>query len=311
MSKYIIEGGINFYEELYKSLDKNDTKEDDSKEEELCQITGLPLTDKYVTMECNHKFNYGALYKEICKQKYIFRTYNFNILSNFEQQKFKDANVDYFIKCPYCRNIQFSLLPYYEDSEYEEKYGINSFAKTHNDNNFLVKPIAGYNYQYMSYGYMFQPGTCCKIIDTKNGINVFCPAKYSGLVPEMSKSFCITHIRAEVKQYKLDKKAKEKLLEKQEKEKMKLEKQQQKELEKQQKQLEKKQKKPLTNVVLSQNIQIGEFVNDNELGTNANEKENMCCAVLKSGLKKGKQCGATVKQNGLCLRHQIKDKTEI
>ena len=47
MSKYIIEGGINFYEELYKSLDKNDTKED---EEELCQITGLPLIDRYVTM---------------------------------------------------------------------------------------------------------------------------------------------------------------------------------------------------------------------------------------------------------------------
>ena len=117
---------------------------------------------------------------------------------------------------------------------------------------------------------MFQAGTCCKIIDTKNDINVFCSSKYSGLVPEMNKSFCITHIRAEVKQYKLDKKAKEKLLEKQQKDNLKMEKQQQKELDKQKKQLEKKQKKILTNVVLSQNIQIGEFVNDNELGINEN-----------------------------------------
>ena len=57
-----------FYEELYKSLDTND----DNNSNEVCQITGMPLIDKYVTLECGHKFNYDAIYTEIHKQKFIF-----------------------------------------------------------------------------------------------------------------------------------------------------------------------------------------------------------------------------------------------
>ena len=38
MSKYVIEGNINFNQELYKLLD-----EDSDNEDELCQITGLEL----------------------------------------------------------------------------------------------------------------------------------------------------------------------------------------------------------------------------------------------------------------------------
>ena len=67
MSKYTIEGNINFQEELYKLLD-----EDSENEDELCQISGLPLKDKFITLECNHHFNYDALYREIYKQKYEF-----------------------------------------------------------------------------------------------------------------------------------------------------------------------------------------------------------------------------------------------
>jgi hypothetical protein len=186
MAKYIIEGGINFYEELYKSLDESESnkngeskEKEKEKEEELCLITGMPLIDRSVVLECNHKFNYSALYTEICKQKFIFRTYNIETLTKPEYQKFKDANKDYFIKCPYCRRIQFTLLPYYEDSEYELKYGINSLEKTQNDNNFVINPHSGYNHQYTSYGYKFQHGSCCKVIDVKNGLNVFCSSKYS------------------------------------------------------------------------------------------------------------------------------------
>ena len=60
MSKYTIEGNINFQDELYKLLDV-----DSDDEEELCQITGIKLTDKHVILECKHHFNYDALYKEI------------------------------------------------------------------------------------------------------------------------------------------------------------------------------------------------------------------------------------------------------
>ena len=85
MSKYTIEGNINFYDELYKSLDSSDDEikcDDENKgDDEIkgdheitgnyemneCQITGLPLGDKSVTLECKHNFNYIPLYREICK----------------------------------------------------------------------------------------------------------------------------------------------------------------------------------------------------------------------------------------------------
>ena len=101
-----------FYEQLYKSLDDDS---DNDNETELCQITGLPLESKCVTLECNHKFNYEPLYNEICKQKYVFNSYLWVHLSYKEKYLIKNKGVDYFIRCPYCRNIQLSVLPYYEE----------------------------------------------------------------------------------------------------------------------------------------------------------------------------------------------------
>ena len=66
-----------------------------------------------------------------------------------------------------------------------------------------------------------------------------------------------------------------------------------------QKQLEKESKK---NTVIKKNIQIGEFDSNNN---------NICSSVLKSGVKKGQQCGAKVKQNGLCARHLPKETIDI
>ena len=37
--------------------------------------------------------------------------------------------LDYFIKCPYCRSIQFTILPYHEELALEQKYGVNSLDK--------------------------------------------------------------------------------------------------------------------------------------------------------------------------------------
>lgn len=124
MEKYKIEGNINFQEELYKMLD-----EESDDEEQLCQITRLPLKDKYVTLECKHHFNYDSLYREICKQKYEFKTYEPKSLSKKDLQKFRDSKLDYFIKCPYCRNIQFTVLPYYKELSLKKIYGINSLDK--------------------------------------------------------------------------------------------------------------------------------------------------------------------------------------
>ena len=68
MTKYKIEGDIDFFSELYKSLDNEDTENTDN----LCLITNLPLIDKYFQMDCGHKFNYIPLYFDIKNHKLKF-----------------------------------------------------------------------------------------------------------------------------------------------------------------------------------------------------------------------------------------------
>jgi hypothetical protein len=317
MLKYIIEGGINFYEELYKSLDEPDQDNDI----ETCQITGLPLEERFVTMECNHKFNYVALYTEIYKQKFVFQTYKFSSLTDSDQIKFKDAKKDYFIKCPYCRSIQFTLLPYYDDSALDKRYGINSLEKTNNDSQFIINPNIS-NYSYTSYGYTFTNGSCCKVLGTVDGKDIMCTSKMSSHVTEMNKSFCYQHIRVAVREYKLEKKQKEKeALRKQkedEKELLKTQKEEAKEALKKQKEEAKeflkikealKKVKKVKNVVTVQTIEIQTFQPEsnataNESNATANES-NTCQTVLKSGPRKGQVCGNKALKNGSsCSRHK-------
>ena len=179
----------------------------------------------------------------------------------------------------------------------------NSLVKEHNDTNYLIKTNVNSNYHYNAYGYTFLPGVCCKVVDVKDGQNVFCTTKFSALVPMMNKSFCLNHIRPEVKQYNNEKKLLEKtqkkeqkLLEKEkEKEQKLLEKQKENALKKEKKKSQINEKK---NTIIKQNIQIGEFSTTTDNITNTT-----CCSILKSGAKKGQQCGAKGKYNGLCARH--------
>ena len=122
MKKYNIEGNVNFFAELQKSM--NDSDLEDSLN--VCQITGLPLTDKHVKMKCGHMFNYESIYTEICKQKFEFYSYTLDSLSQNDLQKFRLSGKQYFIKCPYCRSIQTELLPYYEELGLLKKYGVNT-----------------------------------------------------------------------------------------------------------------------------------------------------------------------------------------
>lgn len=297
MVKYIIEGGFNFYEELYKSLDE--TEEDNS--DNLCQITGQPLTDRFVTMECNHKFNYSSLYTEICKQKFVFQTYKFSSLSDSDQIKFKDAKREYFIKCPYCRSIQFTLLPYYDDMGLDKRYGINSLEKTASDSQFIINPNSS-NYTFISYGYTFSNGACCKVLGNVDGKDIMCTSKMVSHIGEMNKSFCYQHIRIAVRDYKLEKIKKDKeALKKQkadEKEVLKKQKEEAKELQK-----TKKTVKKVKNVVTSQTIDIPTF--EPESIENATVKSTACQTILKSGPRKGQTCGNKALKNGSsCSRHK-------
>lgn len=103
---YSIEGNIDFYAELLNSVCESTISSKVNQENEnndLCLITQQPLEEHYVTLDCNHKFNYLPLFNEVKRQK------SSSVISNsFETTKLKINE----IKCPYCRYIQPKLLPY-------------------------------------------------------------------------------------------------------------------------------------------------------------------------------------------------------
>jgi hypothetical protein len=109
-----IEGNIDFFAELYKSLDNDD----DEKENDLCLISNEPLTDKHVVMECGHKFNYIPLFHDLVNHKKKF---------NYMESANSRLNPNE-IRCPYCRNRQKKLLPYYEDLNLPKEVGVNVYS---------------------------------------------------------------------------------------------------------------------------------------------------------------------------------------
>lgn len=91
--KYKIEGNIDFYKLLQEEdeVDYNDTNK--------CLITHEPLNETAVTLECNHSFNYMPIYKYVVNCKTRF--------NNMEKKSLKVSQ----LKCPFCRNVQNTLLP--------------------------------------------------------------------------------------------------------------------------------------------------------------------------------------------------------
>ena len=108
---YNIEGNIDFFNELYKSLDIDD----DTQNENICLITNEPLTDNYVHLQCHHKFNYIAIYNDIKNHKQKFNSF----------EGLKSQLLPHEIRCPYCRNKQTGLLPYYEELGLPKLHGVN------------------------------------------------------------------------------------------------------------------------------------------------------------------------------------------
>jgi hypothetical protein len=229
MSNNIIEKNIHFQEELCKMLDEESEDEDN-----ICQITREPLKDKFVTLKCNHHFNYEALFKEIYKQKYELNTYKIIFLNDNDKKRFIRSKQDFFIKCPYCRHIQFSILPYYEEFGFNQYYGINSLDKSlpipitlHDyENNYIENP----NYKFCLFNKTFSIGTCFKVI---NEFGDTCKNKFVTNIQNYKKknidintnananantntTFCKFHYEEELKNYKI----KEKMFLKQEKEKL-------------------------------------------------------------------------------------------
>ena len=203
--KYNIEGGINFYNELSKSLNNNDN---DNNNDNECLISCMPLTENYVTLECNHKFNYKPLYKEICQQKFVYKTYASHTLNSKDMQKWRDSQSPSFIRCPYCRNIQFNIIPYYPEMNLPRKYGINSLELTP-----CIKriPHGHDDYTFTLFGITFKKGICANADLEDN--DVTCP-QYVSEIPDTTISYCRYHYKKALKEHKQSQKNQEKLKQK-------------------------------------------------------------------------------------------------
>lgn len=79
-----------------------------------CLISGEPLDNNHITLDCKHKFNINELYNEVVQQKTKHTLY-------FNKTKIKYNE----IKCPYCRTITPKLLPYFKYYNNNLIYGVN------------------------------------------------------------------------------------------------------------------------------------------------------------------------------------------
>ena len=154
---YVVEGGVNFFEELMKQTSANIP----SKEEEKCLITDAPLTEHFVALSCGHKFNYLPLYEEVKYQKLNKHCLEVSRLNPCE------------IKCPYCRKIQRSLLPYHESLDHNAPkiYGVNSYVAPPPvtlSKPVLKKPVPATCKQILKTG-INKGAPCCARV-SKNGL---------------------------------------------------------------------------------------------------------------------------------------------
>jgi len=174
---YTVEGNIDFYSELYKSLDDNEEEEDSIKR---CLITNDPLIDNFVTLDCNHSFNYLPLFQDIFNNKKKFNAMDSYMLKCGE------------IRCPYCRTIQKKLLPYYENMGVKQVHGVNFFDELQ----VIKKQVQPESYVTGKCDYIY------------SNTNIQCSNKYVQVLPQLNKYFCCMHKSAALKKHMKDEKLK-------------------------------------------------------------------------------------------------------
>ena len=265
MTKYFIEENINFYEELYKSLDKEDNQENS----DYCLISNQPLTENYVTMCCGHKFNYQPLFYDILNHKKKF--------NSMERHHLRSTD----IRCPYCRNVQKKLLPYVEG--YPKVHGVNFIDDSTSKMQHTFKSNS---MKLVNDGYIV--GDCC--YDTskvgENGEVLKCTNNMVKVFTN-NKFYCPLHKYMMLKKIMQENKMKLKEEKKKAKEEEKM-----KKIEEKMKLKAEKKKPKLTSVVVS--------LDENTVITN---EIVVCSQILKTGIKKGTSCNCKIFKDGVCKRH--------
>ena len=291
MVKYIIEGNIDFYEELYKSIGQEEEIKEPKEPKEpkegieqsnedkqgpvLCLISNMPLTENFVKLECGHKFNYIPLYNDILNHKKKFNIMEHQSLKNIE------------IRCPYCRKVQQELLPYHKYPGVKEVHGVNYFDPTV----VLKNQCACCAHTNMT----FITGKCEYVL-AEEGEE--CPNTSVLLLDQNKKYYCLYH------KYKMSNDLAKKLhLDKIAFKKKQIEEEKQKKLDEKMKAKDdaKQAKEKLKEI----NKKAKEDANNAKNANKVNKTENvvlsiMCCTQI---LKKGGTCKQKQHTGTLCLKH--------
>jgi len=319
MKKYNIEDGIDFYSELYKSLDVEENEHKTEEDSKLCLITNQPLIENYFEMCCGHKFNYLPLYYDLKNHKLKFN----GMESTSGHLKLDE------IRCPYCRKKHKGVLPYYEDLGLAKINGVNDIninlqthltlhsVNSYNPCQFLsVNPNFDQNGNNIVEVDEYNNGNCkfLKCITSGSQINYsFTKGQYKNgnyvidnpiTTITDDKYYCWCHKKLMIKKYKSDiiNKAKVEIqkIKIKEKEDLKKKKEDEKELKKVKAQLKKLEdtakkniKKPNADSI--ENVVIGII----DLSGNV----SLCSEILKTGPKKGECCGSSIFFENLCKRH--------
>ena len=184
MTKYIIEGNIDFFNEL-NSIQEHIEVDTNN----VCLITNEILDENYIELECGHKFNYLPLLKDVLnhKQKY-------NNLESKKEMLHKSE-----MRCPYCRYKQHKLLPYMESIFADKINGVNYY-----DPNLSVCEYCNDNENKCCYTYTFahdnDPIQC-----NKHGSKIWLSNNYGD-----NNSYCSYHKKIVIKSYIVKEKQKAK-----------------------------------------------------------------------------------------------------
>jgi len=263
------DGNSMFYAELYKLLDNDSEDETDLNK---CLISDEILIDKFVKLPCGHSFNYIPLYNDIKNHK-----------TKFNHMEASSGKLhSYEIRCPYCRSIHATVLPYYEDLGLAKIHGVNCLTPKHNSDH--------------------PPTECSYVGDAANP--TICTGFYGFKVNCFDKKvYCYYHNKI-VNNTHLIKIKEEKQKIKDEKQKIKEEKQkikEEKQKAKEEKQKAKEEKLPLKEAKPSvkdepQNtIVIPTIIGE--------EAPGGCIATLKTGVRKGQACNKRIHQDAMCKLH--------
>lgn len=339
MKNYKMEGNIDFFAELYKSLDSDAEHSDE--DDNVCLITNEPLIENFVKLNCGHSFNYLPLYKDLMNHK--------NKFNNMESSATVSNHNE--IRCPYCRKKQTELLPYYDmigvkkihgvnyfDLEkINNKYSTHSYYNTYQQSckfcipNELYDPSGNSPVEFVDYSTQNINGKYIKCTNYGSKINFgsINLLNTANIQIQDTNHYCYTHKRIMIRKYKNDIASKEKEKIKMAKEKVKDEKLLIKEKEKQEKLLAKEEKKkekelnktPKKKTSTKKNIKdiqnmVNEFIgeveeNNSNIVLGPSDIQNtltlseVCQEILKTGLKKGQQCGCQIfdKETSTCKRH--------